>query len=283
MKIKVLFENKNLLVLDKPAGFVVHGDGKGVGEANEHLFRAKRDKENKKEKQKLISDYILKNYKKIKGVGENLIIEVGGKKVEIQKPGIVHRLDKDTTGCLIIAKNQSSFENLKNQFQNRKIKKEYVALVWGHIKNDTGIIDTQIARSKSDFRKKEVVVQHRGENSGVQMHRGEEREAMTRYKVLKKIVVFGEKLTLVSYLPETGRMHQLRIHSKSIGHPIVGDHLYGGTNVQKEKFEKKFFKDEKKVRQLLHARTISFFAPDSGELVKVESPIPKDFRSELLK
>lgn len=257
------------MVLDKPAGFSVHSDGKGASPAREGV------------KVNTIADYILRNFKKLKGVGENIELEVGGQKVVIQKPGIVHRLDKDTSGCLIVAKNQPSFENLKNQFQNHKIKKEYIALVWGHIKNDTGIIDTPIARSKTDFRKKEVVVQHRGENSGVAMHRGEERDAVTRYKVLKKLEVFGEKLTLVTFFPQTGRMHQLRTHSKSIGHPIVGDHLYGGTNVAKEKFEKKFFKNGAKqlpVRQLLHAKSISFFNPDSGELVKVESLLPKDFK-----
>ena len=97
MIIKKLFENENVLVLDKPAGFVVHGDGKT--------------------KLPSISEYILKNFKKIKGVGENLIVRIGDKDTEIQKPGIVHRLDKDTSGCLIIAKNNSAYENLKNQFQ----------------------------------------------------------------------------------------------------------------------------------------------------------------------
>jgi len=258
MKIKVLFENKNLLVLDKPAGIVVHGDGKT--------------------KQPSISDYILKNFKKLKGVGENLTLEVNGKEVVVEKPGVVHRLDKDTTGCLLVAKNQNSFENLKGQFQNHKIKKEYVGLVWGHVKNDTGIIDMPIARSKSDFRKKEVVTVRRGENAA-DLHRGEERDAITRYKVLKKITLFGEKLTLVTFFPQTGRMHQLRIHTKSIGHPIVGDYLYGP---KKEKFEKKFF-EKFTVRHLLHARAITFINPESGESIKVESPLPKDFQEKLLK
>jgi 23S rRNA pseudouridine1911/1915/1917 synthase len=249
MKIKTLFQNSNLLVLDKPAGFVVHPDGRT--------------------KQKSISEYILKNFKKIKGVGENLFVNIDGKEIEIQKPGIVHRLDKDTTGTLIIAKTQSSFENLKNQFKNHDIKKEYLALVWGHLKHDTGLIDAAIARSKSDFRKKEVVGSKQ---------RGEVRDALTRYKVLKRLNIFGEKVTLVNFLPQTGRMHQIRIHSKSIGHPIVGDHLYGPTKVE---FEKKYFKNTKtknNTRQLLHSKSIAFHNPETGELIKVESPIPKDMK-----
>lgn len=254
MKIKKLFENKNVLVLDKPAGFVVHGDGKT--------------------KLPSISEYILKNFKKIKGVGENLITRVDEKEIEIEKPGIVHRLDKDTSGCLVVAKNNSAYENLKNQFQSHKIRKEYLALVWGEMKYDTGIIDAPIARSKSDFRKKEIV---KVTSSANEKFRGEERQALTRYKVLKRFSLFGEKVSLVTFFPETGRMHQIRIHSKSLGHPIVGDHLYGKIN---KKFEDKFFKNTKaknNTRHLLHAKSITFFNPESGEQIKVESPIPKDF------
>ena len=249
MKIKKIFENENVLVLDKSAGIIVHGDGKEL-------------KDQSQKKTETVSDYILKNFKYIKGVGENL--------GDIEKPGIVHRLDKDTTGTLLIAKNQEAYENLKHQFQTHKIKKEYVALVWGYMKHETGIVDHAIARSKNDFRKKEVVKVTSFDHG---KFRGEERAALTRYKVLKRFSIFGEKVTLVTFFPETGRTHQIRIHSKSIGHPIVGDHLYGKTNL---KFEKAFF-GKSKIRQLLHAKSISFFNPTSGELIKVESLIPKDF------
>jgi 23S rRNA pseudouridine1911/1915/1917 synthase len=147
---------------------------------------------------------------------------------------------------------------------------------WGNLKHDTGIIDSPIARSKNDFRKKEVV---KKTSSHMERFRGEEREAMTRYKVLKRLELFGEKVTLVAFFPETGRTHQIRIHSKSIGHPIVGDHLYGP---DKAEFEKKFFKNTKlknNTRQLLHARAISFFDPGTGEMLKVESPLPKNMES----
>lgn len=248
MKIKILFENKNLIVLDKPAGFAVHGDGKT--------------------EQKTISEYVLKNFSKLKYVGENL--------PGIEKPGIVHRLDKDTTGCLIIAKNQQAYENLKHQFLTKKIKKEYVALVWGNVKYDTGMINVPIARSKSDFRKKEIV---KVTSEDREKFRGEERESLTRYKILQRLELFREKVTLVAFYPETGRTHQIRIHSKSLGHPIVGDHLYGPT---KEIFEQKYFKNTKlknNTRQLLHAKAITFFDPGTGEEIKVESPLPKDMKN----
>lgn len=251
-KINVLFENKSMLVLDKPAGVSVHADGKV--------------------KEETISDYILKNYKKIKGVGENIVAKIGGEEVLIERPGIVHRLDKDTSGCLLIAKNQEAFENLKGQFQDKKIKKEYIALVWGWVKYETGIIDGAIARSKSDFRKKEIVKVIQGD---MENFRGVEREALTRYKVLERKNINGEKVTLVAFYPETGRTHQIRIHSKSIGHPIVGDHLYGPV---KYLFEKKMF-GKNPIRQLLHAKSVTFENPLNGELLRIESPIPKDLES----
>ena len=258
IKIKKLFENESLIALDKPAGISVHGDGK--------------------RKEFTVADFILKNYKKIALVGENVFVNIDGKEVEIKKPGIVHRLDKDTTGVLIVAKNQDAYINLKNQFLNHKVKKEYLAVVYGNLKNETGIIDYAIARSRSDFRKKEIV---KVSSIGEEKFRGEERESLTRYRVVKRFEFKGVKLTLVAFLPESGRMHQIRIHSKSIGHPIVGDHLYGPNNsLTNKKLEKEIFGSKKssgKVRQLLHAKTISLHSPHTGELLKIESPLPKDF------
>lgn len=258
MKIKILKEDKNYLVFDKPAGMVVHGDGKEA------------------KKQETVSDYILKNFKKIKGVGEDLVVSSGQKEVVVPKPGIVHRLDKETSGCLLIAKNNQAYESFKKQFQGREIKKEYVALVWGHLKQETGLIDLAIARSKNDFRKKEVV---RVKVQGVEeAFRGEERASVTRYKVMKRLELFGQKLSLVAYYPETGRMHQIRIHTKSIGHPIVFDYLYGPKGKMHLEFEKKYFKNIKtSPRHMLHARTLTFHDPVSHALVKVEAPLPKIF------
>lgn len=248
--LKPIFENENMFVFSKPSGMSVHKDGK----REEYTF----------------SDFLLKNYKNLKGVGENILTFHDGQEFIIEKPGIVHRLDKDTTGALVVAKNQDSYINLKNQFQNHKVKKEYIALVYGDVRHDTGIIDASIARNKNDFRKKEIV---RVSGDGL-MHRGEEREALTRYRVIKRLEIGGTRLTLVAFYPETGRTHQIRIHAKSIGHPIVGDYLYGHKN---EKLEKEIF-GKQKVRQLLHAKSITLHNPHTGELLKIEAEYPKDYK-----
>jgi 23S rRNA pseudouridine1911/1915/1917 synthase len=178
-------------------------------------------------------------------------------------------LDKDTSGCLIVAKTEQSYAFLKKQFQEHKVKKEYIALVWGSVKNDTGIINIPIARSASDFRKKQAV-----NNPFSSIFRGEERNALTRYRVDKRFEINGKKVSLVTFFPETGRMHQIRVHSKSLGHPIVGDHLYGPRVLD---IEKKIF-GRKKVRQLLHAKSITFTSLDSSKTLKIESKIPKEFQ-----
>jgi 23S rRNA pseudouridine1911/1915/1917 synthase len=198
-------------------------------------------------------------------------VEVGEDLGEIKKPGIVHRLDKETSGCLIVCKKQSIYENLKKQFQNHTIQKEYVAICVGWVKHDTGIINTPIARSKSDFRKKDVVK----ENDNT---RGEERDALTRYKVLERFEIEINtkkvKLTLISFYPKTGRMHQLRVHAKSIGFPILGDKLYG-SKVAEESVKGLVN------RHLLHARSIDFEDPKTERRMKITSEMPTDFQKVL--
>lgn len=252
-RVQILFENNEVLVLDKPAHMSVHRDGK--------------------REEYTLADYIQERYPEIVGVGEDVVLNG----VKVLRPGIVHRLDKDTSGCILIAKNQKSYNYLKSQFQNHTIKKEYVGVVLGWVKDDSGIIDLPLARSKADFRKQATAVNKKG---GVE-HRGEEREAVTRYKVLERKVVKvkddrGEekevKVSLVTFFPLSGRMHQIRVHAKSIGHPIVADHLYGKKNVE---LEKAIFGDSIP-RQLLHARKITF-QNLAGESVSAESPLPKEF------
>lgn len=244
-KLKVLFESKSVLVLDKPAGVSVFGS----------------------------------DYKHAEHKGENSVDTYLQKSKKTASYIIVHRLDKDTTGCLLVAKNKMAFENLKQQFQNKQVRKEYVAVVWGTMKYDTGIIDGQIARSKSDFRKHEVV-----KNSLFgKVTRGTEREAVTRYKVVDRMEKFGEKMSLVKFYPETGRTHQIRVHAKSLGHPIVADHLYGPGGERAEKLEKKLFKVKtkagaKNIRQLLHAASVTFVDPETNERLKIESKLPKEFK-----
>lgn len=248
-----LFEDQDLMVLDKPAGISVHGDGK--------------------REEYTIADYIKENYPKLAGVGEDVVLNG----VKIERPGVVHRLDKDTSGCLVIAKNQKSYNNLKQQFQDHMIKKEYLALVNGWVRDDSGIIDLPLARSRGDFRRHTTAVNKKG---GID-HRGEERDAVTRYKVLeRKIVKFVDsdgrekevKVSLVAFFPLSGRTHQIRVHAKSIGHPIVADHLYGKKD---EALEKVIFKNERP-RHLLHAHKISF-KDLNNQNITVTADLPKEF------
>lgn len=152
------------------------------------------------------------------------------------RPGIVHRIDKDTSGLLIVAKNNEAHLKLSEQLKERKAMRKYVALVNGNIKEEGGTINKPIARNPVD-RKKMAVVQ-----GG--------REAITHFNVLER---FGQ-YTLVECILETGRTHQIRVHMASIGHSIVGDPLYG---IKKEKFNLQ--------GQLLHAKTIGFVHPTTGE------------------
>ncbi len=247
--IKKLYEDDHVVVISKPANLMVHGDGRS--------------------KEKTLVDWIKRNYPEIKDIGEDFIFEESGKKKVITRPGIVHRLDKDTSGVLIICKTEEAFRKLKAQFKSHTIKKVYRALVWGHVKNDTGIIDAPIARSKSDFRAR-VVPNHYDED-----FRGVEREAATRYKVLERLFLKkGNVKTPITYLelfPLTGRTHQIRVHCKSIRHPIVDDKLYGPEG-----------KEDILGRTALHALKITFVSPKAGQKT-IEAEIPDDFKETLAK
>lgn len=236
MDIKIIFENEEVIVVNKPAGLVVHSDEK----TNEPT----------------LVDFILKNYPEIKDVGEPVIYN--GK--EIARPGIVHRLDRETSGVIVIAKTQESFLNLKKQFQERKIEKIYNAFVCGRLNppdgGKSGIIDRPIGKSKSDFR--QWSAQHGA--------RGELREALTHYKVLEK----NKDFTYVEVTPKTGRTHQIRVHFKAISHSVVCDKLYAPKRGCGLGFE----------RLALHARTLSFRLL-SGEIITAEAELPQDFEQAL--
>ena len=238
MKIKILYEDKDILAIDKPSGISVHPDGKS--------------------KEKTISDWFLKNYPKTKNVGESMMID--GK--EITRAGIVHRLDKETSGVLLLVKNQKAHEFLKNQFKNREIKKTYIALVSGFVKNDHAVINKPIGRSPSDFRRR---LAGRGA-------RGELREAVTEYRVLKRFEdKKGNKFSYLEINPKTGRTHQIRVHMKFLSKPVVCDYLY----------EPNGFCPKELGRLALHAKSIEF-KNLKGTVVKVESKIPKDIEKIIL-
>ena len=170
------------------------------------------------------------------------------------RPGIVHRIDKDTSGLLIVAKNNEAHLKLSEQLKERKAMRKYVALVNGNIKEDSGTINKPIGRNPSDRKKMAVVFGGR--------------EAVTHFNVLER---FGQ-YTLVECILETGRTHQIRVHMASIGHSIVGDPLYG---IKKEKFNLN--------GQLLHAKTIGFVHPRTDKMMKFTSDIPEYFENVLEK
>lgn len=237
MKIKVFYEDSNILAIDKPSGISVHADGRS--------------------KEKTIADWVLANYPKMKNVGENEVYENKKIKTEIKKPGIVHRLDHETSGVLLLAKNEKAYESLKSQFQNREIRKTYVAIVSGHVKNERGVINKPIGKSPKDFRR---YLAGRGA-------RGEMRDAVTGYRVLNRFEDSkGNKFTYVELRPKTGRTHQIRVHMKYINHPVACDSLYNSGKPCPPGIK----------RLALHAKSIEF-KNLKGETVKVESKVPKEF------
>lgn len=231
-KIKIIFENDNQIVIDKPSGIMTHPDGR--------------------KEEYTIADW-LKDFVKIKfnkKDWKDVLDKVGDEGRE----GIVHRLDTGTTGVMLLSLNKNSFSFLKKQFQAHTTKKVYHAIVVGHVKNNTGIIDAPIARSKSDFRKKNT--KDIFTNDGKGDVRGREREAVTRYKVLARLKTnSGKPFTFIECYPETGRTHQIRVHLKSIRHPIIGDDLYGVGEIEREKIQKEF--KTKLSRPMLHAYSLT--------------------------
>lgn len=248
MNSSILFENSEFLIINKPSGLVVHGDGK-TDEPS-------------------VVDWILENYPDIEGVGENMIISHKDQEIEINRPGIVHRIDRDTSGILVIAKTQDSFEFLKEQFKSRNVHKTYQALVYGDIKSDKGTINEPIGRDSKDFRKKMAG------NSA----RGMLRDAETSYRVIERYQDLTkkdkqgqyEKYTLVTCMPVTGRTHQIRVHLKWLNHPIVADPLYRGK--RKEVIGMN--------RAALHAAEIQF-TDRQGEMIRVTASLPEDFQKML--
>lgn len=221
IKFEIVFENENIVIIEKPAGLSVHGS-------------------NFDDKNTLVNG-LLDKFPEILGVGEDPL-----------RPGIVHRLDKETSGLMVIARNQKTFLELKRKFRNHEVEKVYVAVVWGHIFPRTGTIKKPIARAGSY--KKQVIA---GRKTKTKI-----REAITEYAVLES----GKNVDLVEARPKTGRMHQIRVHLFSLGHPIVGDRLYKLRNLQ----DKKDFS-----RHLLHAKSLSFEL--FGEKYHFESEIPEIF------
>lgn len=235
-KINILQETSDYVAINKPAGMLVHTNGKSDDPT--------------------VVDWVREYYPDVEDVGETMMLSNG---TEIKRPGIVHRLDRDTSGVLLVAKNQDMFLHLKEQFQKHAITKTYNAYVYGHVKKDEDVIDESIGKSRSDFR----------QWSASRGKRGTLRSAITEYTVLDRFEYQGELFSMVELRPKTGRTHQLRVHMKYANHPIVADQLYGGKLVKKS--HNLGFK-----RQALHARKIEFYDIEDS-LVTIEATFPEDF------
>ncbi len=233
----ILYEDDALLVLDKPAGLTVHGDGRTQEET--------------------LADWLLAQYPTLANVGESWVTQQGE---SISRPGIVHRLDRDTSGVMVVAKTQEQFELLKTQFQEHTIKKEYRAFAYDSFKETEGEIDRPIGKSKTDFRRW----------SAQPGSRGVQREAHTAWEVLSTVQEKGATYTYLKLTPTTGRTHQLRVHLKAIHHPIVCDTLYAPKRPCALGFN----------RLALHAHTLTI-TTQAGEQKTFEAPLPADFQNAL--
>lgn len=231
IQLDILYEDNHLIVLNKLAGMLVH-PASGVNSGT-------------------LVNALLAHCSDLSGIGG------------VERPGIVHRLDKDTSGVLVVAKTDIVHRELSRQFEQHTITRQYVAVVCGVPSEVTGTIDAQIARSRRDRRRMTTV-----ENSG--------RHAITHYQVLE----LYNKFSLIQLTLETGRLHQIRVHLQHIGHPVAGDAIYGG--------EQRAMKDADTLpikhalihlkRQALHARTLQFEHPISRESLMFSAPKPADMQ-----
>lgn len=246
MDIKILYEDKDCLVIDKPAGIMVHSDGRDKGP--------------------FITDWIVEHYPLTINVGDPMTDQNGK---PINRAGIVHRLDRETSGVLIVAKTQHAHESLKKQFQDRTISKKYLAIVWGDIQEEFGTISRPIGRSASDFRKYSAQRGARGDMREAETYWTKKGTGVLITSQFLDTIESSPKESKFSFLeiePKTGRTHQIRVHMNAINHPVVGDTLYAAKRPMVLGFE----------RLALHSRSVEFKTL-SGEKIKVVSPLPNDF------
>ena len=222
--IRIIYQDEHIAVVDKPPGMMAHPlPSKTSGTLVNALLHALPD---------------------LKGIGGKI------------RPGIVHRLDKDTSGVMVVAKNDRAHLKLSKQFKERKVEKTYIAIARGKIEEEEFVVDAPIARHPV-LRIKMTV-------------RADGRDAYTKFKVIRN---FGKIATLLLAFPKTGRTHQIRVHLKHTGHPIMGDEVYGKAGPDRIYCVK---------RQMLHALKIVFFHPISGKRMEFISPLPEDFKEAIV-
>nr|WP_217671695.1 MULTISPECIES: RluA family pseudouridine synthase [unclassified Marinitoga] len=222
--LNIIYEDKDIIVINKPPSMIVHPVANKVSGT--------------------LVNAILYHCKDLQGIGGEI------------RPGIVHRLDKDTSGAIVVAKNDRAHQSLSAQFKDRKTKKTYIALVKGILKKKQGEINQPLARHPQIRIKMAVVPGGK--------------ESITVYKIIKE---FGDKASLAWIHLKTGRTHQIRVHFKYIGHPLFGDEVYG-----------KAYEDYKYgiKRQMLHALKLGLFHPRTGEWMEFVAPLPEDFKKAIV-
>ena len=239
IKLDIRFEDKDILIINKPKGMVVHP---GAGNYKNTLANA------------LIYKY------------KNKLSNINGE----LRPGIVHRIDKETSGLLVIAKNNLSHSKLGKQFSDHSIKRKYLCLVWGVIRPLQGRIETLISRNKKN-RQLMMVSDFNG------------KKAITKYKTIKVFNIKDiPKISLIECELETGRTHQIRVHMKYKGSSLLGDNQYGKKNMRFKKINEDFFKKLSVLNgQALHAKSLGFIHPSKNKWVDFESELPSDFNKLL--
>ncbi len=232
--VETLFEDDFILVVNKPSGLVVNNSATSSPQTLQNLLKSPSQQET------------------LPPEPEDELIE----SEFTQREGIVHRLDKDTSGVLIVAKNEEAFTSLQKQFKDRTIAKEYVAWVIGEIADDKFEINAPIKRNPRSRFKFAVVA--------------DGKDAFTAFEKVKTVEINDQKATLLKVYPKTGRTHQIRVHLSAFDHPIIGDEIYG-TKKQLEDWYQVF------PRLMLHSQKITFNHPINGNLMSVEAPLPPEF------
>ncbi len=238
--LKILYEDDDVAIIDKPAGMMVHA---GAGATDDARNRG------------TLVNALLHHFEALSGIGGET------------RPGIVHRLDKETSGLIVVAKNDEAHRKLAEQFSRREVKKTYFALVHGWLKKDSGTISAEISRDR--VRRKRMTTRQSGG-----------REAISHYQVLRRIESPYGKFTLVQVKIDTGRTHQIRVHLSSLGHPVVGDTLYGAPGELRARRENQRTAPTIGLdRNFLHAAQLELTHPRTGKNISLTAEIPEELVS----
>jgi 23S rRNA pseudouridine1911/1915/1917 synthase len=235
ISLDIIFEDENVIVINKPAGLVVHP---AAGHADNTLINA-----------------LLNHFPKISEA-----VYDKDNPLSRMRPGLVHRLDKDTSGIMIVAKNERTMHSLSKQIQNRTVKKIYVGLCYGWPKKEEGIMRSFLGRHSKNRKKIAEIAEDKG------------KEAITNYRVIQNYTFNKEKVSLVEFDIKTGRTHQIRVQISSLGHPILGDNFYGNRLSEKLSISLDIR------RQLLHAKELTISLPGESRAKTFEAPMPEDFK-----